>query len=186
MEDNAFLITLNKLLKKVPEIERAEMLYDYVEHFEVGLANGKTEKEIMAELGDPHVIARDLLATYRVELAEKDQSVSNIFKALFATISLSFFNLAFIIGPVVGIFGVYIALFLVAIILTISPIFLLFSSFFGFTFENFTVNFFGSLALFSLGLLMSIGMIYVGKFFYMSILRYIKFNIRIIKGGRAA
>ena len=34
----------------------------------------------------------------------------------------------------------------------------------------------------SLGVLMSIGMIYVGKFLYQMILKYVKFNIRIVKG----
>nr|WP_263625586.1 DUF1700 domain-containing protein [Bacillus infantis] len=178
---NEFLGRLEKLLGKVPEYDRREMLYDYEEHFEIGLANGRTEREIMEELGDPHVIARDLLADYRIVKAEKTQSVSNIFQAATAAVSLSFFNLVFILGPLIGLAGVYISLCAVALVLTLSPFALLGSSFFT-GFEDMTLNFFASLALFSLGLLLSIGMIYVGKFFYRVLLGYIKFNVRLVKG----
>ncbi|MGD6877732.1 DUF1700 domain-containing protein [Bacillus infantis] len=181
MAGNEFLARLEKLLGKVPEYDRREMLYDYEEHFEIGLANGRTEREIMEELGDPHVIARDLLADYRIVKAEKTQSVTNICQAATAAVSLSFFNLVFILGPLIGLAGVYISLCAVALVLTLSPFALLGSSFFT-GFEDMTLNFFASLALFSLGLLLSIGMIYVGKFFYRVLLGYIKFNVRLVKG----
>lgn len=183
---NEFLIKLETLLQKVPEHDRREMMYDYEEHFQIGLANGKNEAELMAELGDPHVIARDLLAEYRIVKAEKEQSVPNIFRAILATISVSFFNLVFIVGPIAGLFGAYVALCAVALVLTISPVVLITSSMWGFSYESFAVNIFASITLFSLGMLMSIGMIYVGKFFYNLVLKYIRFNIRIIKGEKAA
>ncbi|WP_075980064.1 DUF1700 domain-containing protein [Bacillus massilinigeriensis] len=186
MVKNEFISKLESLLSRVPEDDRREMLYDYEEHFEIGLANGKSEKDLIAELGDPYVIARDLLADYRVEKAEKDRTVSNIFHAIIASISLSFFNLVFVLGPVIGLLGVYIGLCATALALTLSPLVVIFSSVMGFSYESFTVNFFVSITLFSLGALLSIGMIYVGKFFYQIILRYIKFNIRVIKGGKAA
>ncbi|WP_433745877.1 DUF1700 domain-containing protein [Falsibacillus pallidus] len=181
MAGNEFLAKLENLLGKLPESERREMLYDYEEHFEIGLSNGRTEKEIMEELGDPHVIARDLLADYRIFKAEETRSVTNIFQAATAAVSLSFFNLVFILGPLIGLAGVYAALCAVALVLTISPFALLGSSLFN-GFENIVLNLFASLALFSLGLLLCIGMIYVGKFFYRVILTYIKFNVRLVKG----
>lgn len=185
MRNNEFLSTLNSLLSRVPEKERHEMLYDYQEHFEIGANDGKSEKELAGELGDPHVIARELLADYFISKAESDQTATNMFRAIFAAVSLSFFNIIFIAGPVAALLGTYLALCAAAILLTLSPFGIMASSFMGFSIENFAFNFFFSLTLVSLGLLMSIGMIYVGKYFYHLILRYIKFNLRIVKGDRA-
>jgi uncharacterized membrane protein len=186
MVKNEFLDTLEYLLSRVPEQDRKEMLYDYQEHFEIGLANGRSQAELIAELGDPHVIARDLLTDYRIGRAEKDKTPSNMGRAILAAISLSFFNLIFIIGPVAGLFGAYVALCAVSFGLTILPLAILGSYFFGYSYESFLVNFFVSLTSFSLGVLLSIGMIYVGKFFYNIVLRYIKFNVKVIKGDKAA
>ncbi|MFD2445414.1 DUF1700 domain-containing protein [Bacillus sp. CGMCC 1.16607] len=186
MASNAFLAKLEYLLGKVPEHDRKEMLYDYEEHFEIGLANGKSEAELIAELGDPYMIARDLLADYRIGKAEQDQTPTNMFRAIVATISLSFFNLVFILGPVAGLFGAYVGLCAAAFGLTVFPIAILGSYFLGYSYESFSVNFFVSLTSFSLGVLMSIGMIHVGKFFYKVVLRYIKFNVKMVKGDKAA
>ncbi|MGM7680684.1 HAAS signaling domain-containing protein [Cytobacillus sp. Hm23] len=185
MSKQEFFTKLERLLRRVPEHERKEMLYDYIEHFEVGLDNGKSEEELINELGEPEQIARDLLTVYRVELAEKDKSVSNMMNAIFATTSLSFINIVFVLGPVLGLLGVYIALCGVAIALTLSPVLLILSLLFNGAVGSLVVNFFVTITLCSLGLLMGIGMIKVGKYLYNIILRYIKFNIHIIKGGQA-
>jgi uncharacterized membrane protein len=186
MVKNEFLTKLESLLSRVPEHDRKEMLYDYEEHFAIGLENGRSQAELIAELGDPHVIARDLLADYRIGRAERDKTPSNMGRAIIATISLSFFNLVFILGPVAGLFGAYVTLCAVSFGLMVFPLAILGSYFLGFSYETFTVNFFVSLTSFSLGVLLSIGMIHVGKFFYNVILRYIKFNAKVIKGDKAA
>ncbi|WP_442598889.1 HAAS signaling domain-containing protein [Neobacillus sp. D3-1R] len=196
MMQNEFLTKLEELLSRVPELDRKEMLYDYQEHFEIGLANGKSQRELMEELGDPHVIARDLLAEYRIGRTEKeketetdevkDKPSTNIFRSIIAGVSLSLFNLIFIIGPVAGLFGAYVALCAVSFALTVLPLVILTSYFLGYSYETFAVNFFVSLTAISLGLLMSIGMIQLGKLCSRVILRYIKFNVKVIKGGQAA
>lgn len=180
---NEFLTRLEGLLSTVPESDRKEMLYDYVEHFEMGLTNGKSERDIMEELGDPQFIAKELLADYRITIAEEDHSVSNIFKAIMASISLSFFNLIFVLGPALCIVGVFIGLSVTALALTLSPLFFIGAIFFnGMT--DAVMNFFISLLLGSLGGLLSIGMLRVGKFLYQLFLQYIKFNLKIIKGDK--
>lgn len=188
MEKSKFMQKLDKYLYKIPQSDRKEILYDYEEHFDIGLTKGKTEEEIVAELGDPSVIARELLAEYRVTRAEMDQSVPNMFHAIVATISLSFFNLVFILGPVLGVFGIYIGLCAAALVMTISPLYVLFAIFVN-DFGTVVFLLFSSMITCSLGILLSIGMISVGKFLYRTLLNYIKFNLRVIKGekgGKAA
>ncbi|MFB6469478.1 hypothetical protein ACE38V_22345 [Cytobacillus sp. Hz8] len=200
-----FLAKLESLLSRVPEKDRKEMMYDYEEHFEIGLANGKDEEELIAELGDPYVIARDLLADYRIDRDERvehrqvdkeriepnrvdqiktSKSESNVLRAIFIMIGLFFINVIFILGPVIGIIGAYIGLCATAILLTLSPIIIIFAYVMGYTYESFTACFFVSITAFSLGALFSITMFYVGKFIYYLVVRYIKFNIRLIKGGK--
>jgi uncharacterized membrane protein len=199
MGKNDFLTKLAALLSRVPEHDRKEMLYDYEEHFEIGLAKGKSEAEIIAELGDPHVIVRDLLADYRLGKLEKEnpqaltlqryndiQKTPSIGRAIGASIGLGFFNLIFIVGPVAGLFAAYVALCAVSFVLTVLPLAIMGSYFFGYSYETFAVNFFVSLTSFSLGGLMGIGMIYIGRFFRKTIFNYIKFNVRVVKGEKAA
>lgn len=95
MGRNEFIRSLESYLSKVPERDRKDMLYDFEEHFTIGIENGKTEEEVVSELGDPQMIAKDLIAEYRISAAEKDRSVPNITRAMIATISLSFLILFF-------------------------------------------------------------------------------------------
>ncbi|QQZ08866.1 DUF1700 domain-containing protein [Heyndrickxia vini] len=183
MGRNEFLKRLEKYLLKVPERDRKDMLYDFEEHFTIGMENGKTEEEVVSELGDPQMIAKDIIADYRISAAETNKSVSNITRAMIATISLSFFNLVFLFGPVIGLIGVYIGLCVTAFVLTITPLLVVFAAIFT-GFEQFMLQFFLSLICCALGLLMSMAMINVGKWFYAIILRYIKFNVKVIKGGK--
>ncbi|MDP5277095.1 HAAS signaling domain-containing protein [Chengkuizengella axinellae] len=184
MSRNEFISQLESLLESVNQADRNEIIYDYLEHFDIGLANGKSEEELVKELGDPKVIAKDLLADYRVTKAEEDKSIGNMYKAILATFSLSFFNIVFIVGPVIGIFGAYLALSIAAVVLTISPL-LLIPQVIIYGFDNIELNIFATILLCGIGILMSIGMIHTGRFLYNVTLRYIRFNIRVIKGGKA-
>lgn len=185
MGRSEFLKQLEASLVKIPERDRQDMLYDFEEHFTIGLENGKSEEEVVKELGDPLMIAKDLIADYRIIEAENNRSVSNITRAMLATISLSFFNVVFLLGPIIGLIGVYIGLCVTAVVITISPLLVVFWAIFT-GFEDFMIQFFISIILCALGILLSVAMIYVGKFFYSLILRYIKFNVKVIQGGKTS
>lgn len=208
MERYNFLKKLDELLAKVPEEDRKEMLYDYEEHFSFGLANGKTEAEIVSELGDPYVIARDLLADYRqmkmakpemvepenimnqyhqmdqkkVNASRKQTSTSTVSSTL-AAIGLGFFNLIFVLGPVLGLFGAYIGLWAAALVLLISPLFTLGSLFFT-ELEQTLMVFFLSLITCSLGIFLSVGLTYIGKYGLSGLRSYGKFNLKVIRGDK--
>lgn len=183
MGKNEFLKRLENYLSKVPEHDRKDMLYDFEEHFTMGRENGKTEEEVVLELGDPQLIAKDLIADYRITTAEKDHSVPNITRAMVATISLSFFNIVFLLGPIIGLIAAYFGFCVSAVIMTIAPLLAVFQAIL-FGFNDFMLQFFVSIILCALGLLLSVAMIKIGKLFYNIILRYIKFNVKVIKGGK--
>lgn len=67
MDKEEFLKSIKKALDKCSETERAEILYDYEEHFLIGRENGKTEEEICKELGNPDEIAENYQSSHLAE-----------------------------------------------------------------------------------------------------------------------
>lgn len=57
MNKEEFLKTLESYLRDFTSDERRDILYDYEEHFRIGQESGKTEQELIEELGDPSIIA---------------------------------------------------------------------------------------------------------------------------------
>ena len=58
MTQAEFLDTLAERLRGLPPDEIDELLDDYASHFAEGLAEGRSEAEIAAALGDPVRLAR--------------------------------------------------------------------------------------------------------------------------------
>lgn len=58
---NEFLSLLESQLSPLPPEEREELMEDYKAHFAFGLQGGKSESEIIAELGDPYEIAQEAI-----------------------------------------------------------------------------------------------------------------------------
>jgi hypothetical protein len=67
-----FMREIEKALDKISEAERADILYDYEEHFMIGKENGKTEEEICLELGSPKEIANNYLLNHTNENIQDD------------------------------------------------------------------------------------------------------------------
>lgn len=64
MTKDQFISILSQGLYDFPANERMEIIYDYEEHFRVGKENGKTDEEIIRELGDPYTICSQYKANY--------------------------------------------------------------------------------------------------------------------------
>lgn len=67
MNRDEFLNILKEGLSDFPEMELNDILYDYREHFDAALASGKSNEEIIEELGDPN----DLINQYRSGYIQK-------------------------------------------------------------------------------------------------------------------
>lgn len=59
MNREKYLKQLKFALEGLPEDEVQDILYDYEEHFAIGLSKGKSEEEISMELGDPGEVANN-------------------------------------------------------------------------------------------------------------------------------
>ena len=188
MDRTTFIQTLRNGLHSIPEDEIKDILYDYEEHFEVGLSKGKTEQEIAKELGDPKSIAKSYRASSKIAEAENNPSPKNLFKALLAAMALGLFNLVIVLGPFLLIVGLLLGLYGISVGFIVGGI----GSFFGtiatpfFPYMmNIGVHPITSISigigLTALGLLILIGSFHLTKLLYQGTIKYLKWNIDIIK-----
>ncbi len=191
MNKNDFIKKLSSYLGRIPEEEKQDVINDFEEHFKEGLLEGRTEEDIADSLGDPKALANQLRASILLGEAEKTTSAANITRAVFATLGMGFFNLVFVLGPFVAIFGVVVALFASSIGITATGIALFFASIFGPLIQqyfvlgiNTAVAIFSSMGVTCLGILFFIGNVYLVRILYRLFLRYIRFNLRIVKGRK--
>ena len=58
MNKEEFLRQLSNELASLDKNEKEDILYDYEEHFRIGIEEGLTEEEISKKLGEPKGIAK--------------------------------------------------------------------------------------------------------------------------------
>ncbi len=180
MTKEQYLNQLYHLLHPMSSEQRRELLSDYELHFEMASANGQTEEQAIQELGDPQLIARELMLQYRVNQAEEKQSPVRVSRAVFAAVSLGFFNLVFVLGPYLGLFAAIIGLWAAVVALWLAPLALA---------VEWIINeglaalpaVSGMALLAGLALLATTGMRKLTKGFMAMTVRYLKWNSRMIK-----
>lgn len=177
-----FLKELNIALKRLPIEERKDILRDYQEHFIIGVEEGNTEERISKSLGPPKQLAKELVAIYHLGKAETTATTGNILRAMYAVVGLGFLNLVFVLGPFIALTGLIAAGWVVGLAFTLAPLIIIVDEAINQgTFELFALFF--SLGLCGLGLFVLLGMRFVSKLAVKGLVRYLKFNINIVKGG---
>lgn len=186
-----FINSLTTQLSKISQAERDEILYDYEEHFSIGLEHGKSEEEIAQDLGDPKIIGKQFAADAIVKQAAQSRTVGGITRAVFAIAGLGFLNLIFVLGPFLVLASLLIALFAASVAILLSGFALVLAAFAAPLFPgsinlagiNPAVIVFTGIGLASLGALCFIGMTCVAKWFFYGILCYLNMNVKLIKRG---
>ena len=156
MNKQEFLAILRANLYGMDSNTVNDILYDYEEHFRIGLENNKTEEEISKALGNPVQIANAYKADNFIKKAEISPRPYNMFKAILAGIGLGLFNLAFVVGLYSGIIGIVIGLGKLAC-------------------------FISGIGLLSLGLLLLILTVFISKLILQVTISYIKANVELVK-----
>ncbi|GAA0737432.1 DUF1700 domain-containing protein [Clostridium oceanicum] len=187
MNKKEFLNILYNNLKLNSE-EKEEIMYDYKEHFDIGIKNGKNEKEIIKELGDPRKIAKQYSASEKLEKAKENPSVSNISSAIIAALGLGLFNLIFVLGFALAGVAILFSFIIISVVFIFSGGMFLISPILSYlpfvTGPNlpYIDVFLLSIIFISGGLLAFRGSVYLNKGFYHIMYSYMKKNIEIIKG----
>lgn len=191
MNKKEFLDTLKNQLRKLEKEELEDILSDYRDHIEIGIKKGRKEHEIIKALGDPKTLAKQIKADYHISKAEKKFSAGNIARAIYATIGLGLFNIIIVLGPFLGVLAILLALFVVGaaiVIVGLAAIALCFVMLFIPMFHAITPALFGGIfagvGVICLGTLFLIANYYLSKLFYILTIKYLKLNLRVIKGEK--
>jgi len=165
---------LSKLKKMLPDYESQDIINDFEEHFSTGLAEGKTEEEIIQSLGDPMEIAKE----YGYEDIKSPKSP--VGGRVVALIGLIFFDLLVGISVIAALFSVWISLWSVVVSLLASGIFMIAGVFF-IAFPWY-ILLCGGIATLALAVLFGIGMIYVSKYAFKGLVWYGRLHVRAATG----
>lgn len=195
MNKDEYLEALAKLIIRMPKEDREDILSDYDEHFQIGVEKGRTEEEISKAMGDPKTVAKQLNVEQKIKKAKDKPSAGNMIEALLAAAGLRIFNLIFVLAPVLIVIAIILGLFVAGlaigfagIITTISPLlYLLFpNADLGLpvaeSFWEGMITIAGGIGLTIAGIVIVVFMAYVAKMFYELMIRYLKLNLKIIKG----
>jgi uncharacterized membrane protein len=197
LNKESFLCKLEGLLQNFSQEERKDILYDYEEHFRIGIEEGKTEEAIAKHLGEPSDIVKQYIKIEgnRTNLYETssifDSNVyrkSSVLRLVMVATGLLFLNII-LLGPYIGIASVVFSFFIVSFALFLSSIAFLLAPIVP-QLVSIPINMpylsmiFFAICLAALGALVFIGSYYAGKYVYKVTINYCKFNIRIIKEKR--
>lgn len=188
-----FISKLDYLLKGISYEDKKEIIYDYEEHFAIGIEQGKMEEDIAKALGDPKMIATQFRNDYFIKKAEQNKSLGNLTSAVFASLGVGFLNLflipfiiaaacivfslllaagSVIISIVAALGSVLVSFFAAATAMTLSGIVIFLGEFVTPYFPEFIsidINIgsavFLSIGVFSLGILCFIGLIKLSKIY---------------------
>ncbi|UYO30941.1 DUF1700 domain-containing protein [Bacillus halotolerans] len=183
MNQEQFLQELSKALEPLSEEERNEILFDFEEHITEGVKEGRPEANIIRELGSPKQIAKELVPDVTETAPAVQRPKKNLFQMACSAAAISILNLIFVLGPAIGIFGVYVGFCGAALALSVSPIMFVGMVMFQMN-THMMLEFFLSLMFGSLGLLSCIGLWHIGKLLCSVSLRYIRYNLKLVTGAQ--
>jgi uncharacterized membrane protein len=114
MTRDEFLKRLLRGLKGLPQDAIDDIMADYADHFEAGEAEGRSDAEIAAALGDPARLARELKLEAGINAWQEARSPSAAWTAVIALLGLGAIDILIllpILMTVIGvIFGFYCAI----------------------------------------------------------------------------
>ncbi len=190
MKREEFLGDLRRALGRMPENEKRDVLYDYEEHFRAALAEGKTEEDVARALGNPRMIGKSYAIDALLERPSSGDGVpaASVIRAVLASISLSFFNLIFVLGPFLGLVGGMIGLWAGAISIPIAGVGVVLSPVAAAVAPQYVslggasplFLFFAGVGVTGLGVLAVLGLWKLSQVFVQLTAAYVRFNARIV------
>jgi uncharacterized membrane protein len=188
MKREEFLLQLRRSLGGMGEEEKKEILADYEEHFRMDMASGKSEEDVSRALGNPRILGKSFAIDAMLEEGKTDRNASAVLRAVFAFLSLGFFNIVVVLGPFIAFVAVILSFWASALAIALSgiavvaaialePVLPQFLSFGGLSVP---FVFFAGIGVTALGLLGLIGMWFLSRWFIFAVGKYVQLNARIV------
>lgn len=124
---NNYLDKLKYKINCLPESYVNDMLKDYQSYFYEGGESGKTEEEMILELGDVEYIGNNIIAEYFIENSNKINGIKTYSRALKAvgTLGIGVLNLIIMIPIIFSVLIALASLYFVGTVFVMSPVFLI-------------------------------------------------------------
>ncbi|MGY0693413.1 DUF1700 domain-containing protein [Virgibacillus sp. FSP13] len=174
MNKRLFLAQLRIQLRGIPSEEIESILQDYEGYFDEAKANGISEEEASKNLGNPHELAKELRQPYH-QASEPSNSLRNVI----VTIALVFFNLIVVLGPLMGVIGLFFGLVVMTAAFIFSPLLSFVSMVVG---NGYLFEFFIALILAGVGLFIFPSLLKLYKASYHYFNKYVQWNLRMMRG----
>lgn len=121
-----YLDALKSAMAGLPPETQAKTLAYYEQRFIDGVAAGRTEQQVAAELDDPRKIAMTLRTSVHMRAFEQKRNPANLARLLFSGIGLAIFNLFMVVPALVyasllaALYACGVALYLSGVVVTAS------------------------------------------------------------------
>lgn len=110
-----FMGRLRRGLVGLPTAACAEIVADYDNHFEDGLAAGRSEAEVASALGDPDRLARELRAEHGINRWRQERNPSAAAAAVFAVVGLGAIDIIILLPLLTAVVSTLAGLFVAAV-----------------------------------------------------------------------
>lgn len=178
-----FLNELEQELDKLPRSERDKVMYEYEEYFFDQESEGKNEYQIIGALESPKRIGKELMARNAIVSAEFRPNINTIVRAIMASLGMGILSLIIILIPMIFVGIFMFILLLVALFFSLSPLLLIINGIINDNFSFAISNYLFAISYTGLGLLLFVIIAKFAQFVYRVILKYLRWNIKTIKGS---
>jgi len=119
MNRNEFLTRLRQGLVGLNPDYIRDVMADYESHFEDGAAQGRSEQEIAAAMGDPGRLARELRAEAGFQRWENSRTPGNLVGAMLALMGLATVDVIFLFPFLCAMFGIFVGFSVAVLVLVV-------------------------------------------------------------------
>lgn len=174
-----FFMQLQDRLRGLPQEEKQNIIRIYEDLFRQAEESGKSEREIIESFGFQPPALPSLKPRTGEHLMRRAESGVRV---IVASVALGLFNLMFVLGPFLGVTVSLFAMSLVAILFTFSTFWIILGTGIPTSITILLLEIFFALMLTGLGVLLGIGMWKVIAGYTKLVKRYVRLNLRLIKG----
>lgn len=105
MNRDAFLSILKTELNQLPTAQRDDIINDYAQYFDDAIAAGRNETDVIAQLGAPQQLARELFAQHQLDAWEAHKTPNNFISVLTSSFRLGAIRFGLSLPFLLGIIG---------------------------------------------------------------------------------
>lgn len=182
MDKITYLNELETALNTLPRELRDKKMYEYETFFYEEELQGKTEEDITRNLKEPYLVAKEIKARHAINFAESKPTLTNIIRAITASLSLGILSIFIILIPVSLVGLLVVILFFISLLLLFSPILLFASAIIRGIIDSLS-NILFAFSYSGLGLVFIVIIFKILESIYRLILKYLLWYIKTVKGS---